>query len=267
MRTQTRARMLELIGNAHKPLSVSEIARSLKITVQAAYKHLRLLVKSGRVHTAGQGRATRYSLKESSPARDVLRLDAARAWHSAKTPPKDTGGLLCGTSEELFRRFELTAEIVARLVSKTELTALLGVMAHLSGNAFDHNDGHWHDMPGCWLETQLVGKQLWICVADRGQGVFRSLRRAHPEIPDEQAALAAAFERTISGNGRKGEGLKKVRAAVMKGDRGIACRSGRGASEGFVHYGRLGSQCRAELARLPASPYGTIALVAWATAG
>lgn len=266
MRTQTRAKIVQFVARRPDGAKAADIIKMSGISFQAVHRHLRALVKEGTLTAQGKPPATRYFAKAFPRHEESVRLDSVRAWHAAKTPPKDTGGILCSMPEDLFRRFELTADIVARLLPKAELSALLDVMARLAGNAFDHNDGHWHEAPGCWLETQLVGKRLWICVADRGQGVLRSLRRAHPDIPDEQAALAAAFERTISGSGRKGEGLKKVRATVMTGERGIACRSGRGLSEGIVHYGKLGSECRAELARLPASPYGTIALVAWSTA-
>ncbi|MEK7765171.1 MAG: hypothetical protein AAB368_02935, partial [bacterium] len=94
------------------------------------------------------------------------------------------------------------------------------------------------------------------------QGIFRSLTRADPTIPDEQAALVTAFEKTISGRApeNRGNGLKFVRNIIVASEgRGLACRSG----AGLVDYGRLGPDCRTEMARFPSQPSGTLTLILW----
>ncbi|MFC1521539.1 hypothetical protein ACFL6Y_03935 [Elusimicrobiota bacterium] len=88
------------------------------------------------------------------------------------------------------------------------------------------------------------------------------MTRADPSIPDEQAALVTAFEKILSGRSpeNRGNGLKFVRNVITANEkRGIACRSG----SGLVDYGPLGQDCRAELARYPHDPDGTITLVHW----
>jgi len=83
-----------------------------------------------------------------------------------------------------------------------------------------------------------------------------------PSIPDEQAALITAFEKTLSGRSpeNRGNGLKFVRNIIVAdAKRGIACRSG----AGLVEYGPLGRDCRIELARYPDPPVGTMTLVLW----
>ena len=234
-----------------------EISKRLGLSRETVHRHLRELVARGVLEVRGRGPAARYF------AVGLPDLKAAHLWHSADAPPQTADERHFATPLALESGLEPLARRVAEGLPKSELGDLLAVIAHLAGNSFDHNAGAWHGAPGCWIEAQRAGKRLWLCVADRGQGVLRSLRRAHPEIKDEQDALVAAFDRPISGSGRPGNGLKKVRWIVGNGERGIACRSGRGVVEGLVDYGSLGPACRAELARLRASSFGTFTLVAW----
>ena len=92
------------------------------------------------------------------------------------------------------------------------------------------------------LSPRITGGYLWICIADREQGIFQSLIKVHPELIDEQTALHAAFETIISGRSpeQRGNGLKFVKhnLSTLPGT-GIACKSGAAG----VFYGAQGERC------------------------
>ncbi|MBI4404310.1 MAG: hypothetical protein HY537_09130 [Deltaproteobacteria bacterium] len=106
------------------------------------------------------------------------------------------------------------------------LTAIIG---EIGNNCFDHNAGQWSDTPGCWFETVLRKDIFQVWIADRGRGIFSSLKSVDPNISTDQAALEIAFEKRISGRApeRRGNGLKFVRAVINGGPgRGLLCLSG-----------------------------------------
>src|SRR6202042_1514929 len=84
-------------------------------------------------------------------------------------------------------------------LSENLLPLVISTAGEIGNNSFDHNLGQWRDVPGCWFDSQVTGRHLWIWIADRGQGIFHSLVKVHPELADEETALHAAFETIISG--------------------------------------------------------------------
>lgn len=154
-----------------------------------------------------------------------------------------------------------TGALTKQGLKPEELPLVIAAAAEIGNNCFDHNLGNWHDLPGCWLETQVTGGRLWLCIADRGQGILRSLRRALPKLADDQQALTAAFEQRVSGRvpENRGNDLNFVKGIFVFGERGLACRSGRGLTD----YGVLGRECSAAFARTAAPAIGTITLACW----
>ncbi len=256
MKTETRARIVTIIleqGGA-RPI---ELVRGLGISPQAVHRHLRSLIAAGSLEIRGRGPRTRYFIAGAP------QLDGVRRWFgSAGKPAESPGDLFCETRDVFTARLARLSSFARIGLKEDELPLAISVAGEVGNNCFDHNLGNWRDVPGCWFEAQTTSGRLWICIADRGQGVFRSLSRADPTIPDEQAALVAAFEKTISGRApeNRGNGLKFVRNIVVaSATRGLACRSG----AGLVEYGPLGKDCRVELARFPSRPIGTITLILW----
>lgn len=252
MRTKTREKIVAFIqekGGA-RPI---ELVQSLKISPQAIHRHLRRLRADGLLEVRDHGPRIRYFIAGNP------QLEKVRQWHgSPNRPSENPGELICETRDVFAARLSR----LGSWAKEEYLPLLISVIGEVGNNCFDHNLGHWRDIPGCWYEIQATGGKLWICVADRGQGVFRSLSRVDPEIKDDQAALLAAFERTISGRApeNRGNGLKFVRNIITRNDnRGLACRSG----SGLLSYGALGPECRSELARFPPTPGGTITLMLW----
>ncbi len=256
MKTQTRSKILQIIqkSGGTRP---SELTRELGISPQAIHRHLRYMVEAGQIEHRGRGPKTRYYIAGAP------QLDQALHWcATVANPAESPRENLCETRDVFTARLSHLSALTKTGLKEEELPLVISVAGEIGNNCFDHNLGNWRDVPGCWFETQSTAGRLWICIADRGQGVFRSLNRVDPSIPDEQAALITAFEKTLSGRSpeNRGNGLKFVRNIIVAdAKRGIACRSG----AGLVEYGPLGRDCRIELARYPDPPVGTMTLVLW----
>lgn len=256
MRTQTRSRIVAIIARKGDRRPV-ELVGDLQLTPQAIHRHLKTLVAAGALEILGRGPLTRYVIAGAP------RLAKPQAWYRAKSEPTGNPGEFACETRDVFaaRQSRLTA-LAKTDLDKDELSLVISVAGEVGNNCFDHNLGRWRDVPGCWFETQATGGRLWMCIADRGQGVFRSLSHGRPEITDEPTALSAAFERNISGRApeNRGNGLKFVKNIIVQGQkRGLACRSG-GA---LVEYGALGPRCAQELSRWSPNAGGTATLILW----
>ncbi|MBI4348013.1 MAG: winged helix-turn-helix transcriptional regulator [Elusimicrobia bacterium] len=254
MHTKTRSKIYSFILEFGQTRP-ADLAAKLKITPQAVHRHLRALLAEGSLERRGRGPKTRYTIAGAPELR------RAATWCSAASAPANSpADAVCETRDVFAARLTRLGALTAQGLPESELPLVIAAAGEIGNNCFDHNLGNWRDVPGCWFEAQTTGGRLWLCLADRGQGIFRTLRRADPTIPDEQAAVEAAFERTLSGRApeNRGNGLKFVRNIVLGSEkRGLACRSG----GGLVEYGRLGPACRKELAGLEAR--GTITLLLW----
>ena len=252
MRTGTRARILEIIrnGSGTRP---AELIQALAMSPQAVHRHLRILLEEGRLERRGGGPQVRYFVAGKPQLERVL------AWYGAKARPEENPlDFVCETRDTFTGRLP---RLTSTSLGRDEQSLAIAAVGEIGNNSYDHNLGHWKDIPGCWYQTQATGGRLWICIADRGQGIWKSLARVDPRIADDQTALRTAFEKFLSGRApeRRGNGLKYVRNIITGKDRrGLACRSG----AGLVEYGKLGLECREELARFPASE-GTITLILW----
>lgn len=130
-----------------------------------------------------------------------------------------------------------------------ERAPLLAALAgELTANCFDHNLGAWRDIPGCWFSFGASDSGLSVVVADRGQGILSSLRRADPSIATDEQALVVALTQQISGRQpeHRGRGLKFIVAALDREFPGSTFRlsSGTARFEGVFPMGSRGvTQC------------------------
>ncbi|MBI5202081.1 MAG: hypothetical protein HY925_10885 [Elusimicrobia bacterium] len=254
MKTRTRAAILAFIRE-HRSARPIELVRFLRISAQAVHRHLRSMTASGELERIGAGPKTRYT-KAGAPD-----FSAALHWFSARQAPENPGESWCDSRDSFAARLPRLARITQTL-QPNDAALLISIAGELGNNAFDHNLGSWKDVPGCWFEAQATGGKVWLCVADRGQGIFSSLARAHPEIRDGRTALSTAFEKRVSGRApeQRGNGLKYVRGLILQSPgRGIACRSG----DETLAYGELGARCLEEVAPIPGDLPGTIITVVW----
>ncbi|PIX03362.1 hypothetical protein COZ78_00740, partial [bacterium (Candidatus Gribaldobacteria) CG_4_8_14_3_um_filter_42_11] len=100
-----------------------------------------------------------------------------------------------------------------------ELSAIFPLITAITGeignNSFDHNLGNWPDVPGIFFAYDL-NKKI-VVLADRGQGILKTLKRVIPNLKNHREALYVAFTKIISGRRpeSRGNGLKFVKEVVM----------------------------------------------------
>lgn len=116
------------------------------------------------------------------------------------------------------------------LIGVKELTAIFPLIVAVAGeignNSFDHNLGSWPDTPGIFFAYNIHKRN--IVLADRGLGVFTTLKRVKPELNTDEEALRVAFTEILSGRApeSRGNGLKFVRKIVAENPIGLLFQTG-----------------------------------------
>jgi excisionase family DNA binding protein len=106
------------------------------------------------------------------------------------------------------------------LINNSRLSPVSSLLVLIAGeignNSFDHNLGNWPDVPGVFFAYNIDRKI--IVLADRGQGILKTLCRAKPDLASHEQALETAFTEFISGRipERRGNGLKLVKRIILK---------------------------------------------------
>jgi hypothetical protein len=105
---------------------------------------------------------------------------------------------------------------------------IVAAAGEIGNNSFDHNLGNWPDVPGIFFAYDEEKRQ--IVLADRGQGILKTLKRVKPEIESEREALVVAFTEIISGRAPegRGNGLKFVRKVAPQVGMALSFQSGDG---------------------------------------
>jgi DNA-binding HxlR family transcriptional regulator len=254
LKTETKTHILQLIEekNGMRP---HELREYLKISAQALHRHLKDLVQMGLIEARGKSPTTHYHLAGAP------NLTALSEWAKEKKISKNPIEV-SQTRDALSARLPRLKNLLQLGLSSQILPLVIATTGEVGNNSFDHNLGQWRDVPGCWVEVQPTGKNLWICIADRGQGIFHSLKRAHPRIINEQVALESAFEKIISGRApeQRGNGLKFVRQSLTQSKGGgLACISGNAR----IQYGERGAECLKQLTKHLSKIPGTVVLMLW----
>ncbi len=102
------------------------------------------------------------------------------------------------------------------LVLAENFSLVTSSIGEMGNNSFDHNIGRWPDMPGLFLGYSTKEKK--IILADRGQGVLTTLKKAKPSLKNDKEALHTAFTEIISGRApeNRGNGLKYVKRIIQR---------------------------------------------------
>jgi hypothetical protein len=93
---------------------------------------------------------------------------------------------------------------------------IYSMLGEIGNNAFDHNVANWPDIMGIFFAVQYDGEKGFAIIADRGLGVLHTLKKAAPELQNDQEALEMAFTKKISGRilENRGNGLKFVKKNI-----------------------------------------------------
>ena len=208
--------LLEL--NMIKEFTITETANKLAVNAQT----LRRWDKSGRLKAKRKetGRVSRYYYHENeiedflSTNFSVL-LKIGRKWAFDSNPFEIPRRFYC-SDKSIFKarlsRFEFDLSQKANFAEIFPL--IVAIAGEIGNNSFDHNLGNWPDVPGAFFGYNIDERK--VVLADRGQGLLKTLKQVRPELSDHQEALKVAFTEWISGRApeARGNGLKYVREVV-----------------------------------------------------
>lgn len=128
---------------------------------------------------------------------------------------------------------------------------LIAVCGEIGNNSFDHNLGNWRDLSGVYFE--VADKDKIIVLADRGQGVRKTLSNVVSGLVSDLEAVKTAFVKTISGRNpeQRGNGLKFVASAFKKNPWELYFQSGHGTvriAKGGITFGEAQNDVKGCLA-------------------
>lgn len=111
-------------------------------------------------------------------------------------------------------------------VCENTIALIVAVVGEVGQNAFDHNIGNWPDIAGLFFTYNVEKRE--VILADRGQGVLKTLKRTLGELETDEDALRIAFTEIVSGRApeNRGNGLKFVRKQVREKFESLIFQSG-----------------------------------------
>lgn len=141
----------------------------------------------------------------------------------------------CRTSDVFRSRLDKMLEDLLETNNLTEgesylLSAMIG---EIGNNSFDHNLGKWPDIAGIFFDYNITNNEVEIVLADRGQGVLKTLKKIKPELTNDSEALKVAFTERISGRAPedRGNGLKFVKENIKNKKMHLTFISGNACAE------------------------------------
>lgn len=151
---------------------------------------------------------------------ELLRKDlfgVARQWVTSEEGKEPQSDFYCPNSL-LFqtRLIRMEKELLVSQDTLPWVSLIVSATGEIGNNSFDHNLGNWRDIPGVFYGYDL--RKRHIVLADRGQGIYATLRRVKPELVNDEEALKTAFTEVISGRApeARGNGLKLVKLIVER---------------------------------------------------
>ncbi|MFH0857085.1 MAG: helix-turn-helix domain-containing protein [bacterium] len=193
-------------------LTIGEAAEMLNISIDT----LRRWDKSGRLSAFHKPSGHRYYRRiDIELALDDL-SGIAKKWALDKIGREPQEDFYCPTSYIFQGRLAKLENVLSKIVEIEKFFPLItAIVGEIGNNSFDHNLGNWPDISGVFFGCDLNKRQ--VVLADRGLGIFSTLKRVKPELKNHEEALKTAFTEIISGRApeARGNGLKFVRQVIM----------------------------------------------------
>lgn len=194
-------------------ISIGKAAKILDVSIGT----LRRWDKSGQLVAIMSAKGHRKYLREEIEARVPRKsiFSEAFEWVVAKKGLEPEKRFYCQTSSDLqFRVKKLENQLAEIEDIRSIYPLIVAAASEIGNNSFDHNLGNWPDIPGIFFGYDPTTKQ--IVLADRGQGILKTLLRVKPQLENDEQALMTAFTEIISGRApeERGNGLKFVKKIV-----------------------------------------------------
>ena len=199
----------------NKSLTIAEAAERLGYSTAT----LRRWDKNGRLPSSRKNNKDhrRYLISDIEIFSEKLdRFKIAKYWTEDKKGFEPLPCYFCSDSFVFQSRLlKLEKDLTSSGQILKILPLLMAVVGEIGNNSFDHNLGNWPDVSGIFLGYD-IDKKI-IILADRGQGVLKTLKRVKTSLKTHKEALKIAFTEVISGRypENRGNGLKFVRKVVM----------------------------------------------------
>lgn len=203
-------------------ISIGEAANKLGVSIDT----LRRWDKSGKLKAIRKNNIRCYFEKDIDIFLNDLQA-MAFLWASGKNPQEINKDLYCSNSYIFqLRLVRLQESLAKKITTSTPSFILSSIVGEIGNNSFDHNVGNWPDIPGIFFGYD-VNKQE-IVLADRGQGLLKTLKMVEPKLKNHKDAIEVAFTKIISARypEARGNGLKFVRKMVFKNPIDFAFQSG-----------------------------------------
>lgn len=139
----------------------------------------------------------------------------AKNWASEKKPTEIPLSFYCETSDVFYARLQRMESDFSKNADLQKISSLIvAVTGEIGSNSYNHNLGNWPDTPGIFFNYDM--KKRKVILADRGQGIYKTLKRVIPHLKNDREALRTAFTKYISGRApeNRGNGLKFVKDVI-----------------------------------------------------
>lgn len=202
-----------MLNNENKLIKISKAAEILGVNRQTLRRWDQSgRLKSIRINPKGHRYYKLFDIQLISE--DIFSLAKEWAFKSMATKPDDNFFCLdSSTFQVKLYRLETALQKITKL--EKDFSFISSIVGEIGNNSFDHNLGSWPDVRGIFFAYDLHKGQ--IALADRGQGILTTLKRARPALINDSEALLTAFTEKVSGRfpENRGNGLKYVKKVLV----------------------------------------------------
>lgn len=208
-------------------VTIKKAARILNVSSQT----LRRWDNSGRLVSIRGKNNYRYYRKEDieeynrNNAKDIFKI--ARNWVLNEKGIEPLSDFYCMDASIFQARLNKLKNDLEKIKKLGKIYFLIVAIAgEIGDNSFSHNLGNWPDIKGVFFAYDLSKRK--IVLADRGQGVLKTLKKVKPELSNHLDALRTGFTEIISGRSpeSRGNGLKYVRETVINNNMNLFFQTG-----------------------------------------
>ena len=197
----------------NKLIKINEAAKMLNVSIQT----LRRWDQSGRLKST-RVNPTGYRFYKLADIQLITKniFSLAEEWVLKPNAIEPDSQFFCldgSTFQTRLKHLEIDLQKIPEL--KNDFSFISSMVGEIGNNSFDHNLGSWPNIRGIFFAYDLNKRQ--IALADRGQGVLTTLKRARPTLMNDSEALLTAFTEKISGRApeNRGNGLKYVKKVIV----------------------------------------------------
>ncbi|MFH1292032.1 MAG: winged helix-turn-helix domain-containing protein [bacterium] len=214
MKTKTKEKIIQYISE-NNGATASEIVNKMELQATGIFRHLKSLQKQGIIYKVGNPPKVGYYLKINMNINSDI-IKEVIDWAINGNEDLVNTDFFCSTRDVFQTRLDRTPCLLQKYIGTNLSFSITAVCGEIGNNSYDHNLGSWLDKPGVNFITDEVNKI--IALADRGQGIMKTISRVRPDIKDHREALKVAFTEIISGRfpERRGNGLKYVKKTIIE---------------------------------------------------